>query len=320
MTGPVIGLVSAYVGGLRPSGDGNYIGFCPIHGEVAGRSNPSFSIHSETGLWICFAGCGAGNLEQFLRRVKLPPEEIARAIAAIGPLVPKAKPPIQWDHDPFRAQYPLREAILGVWQIAPEHLIAEGFNEEVLFDHDIGVDLENERITFPIRDLYGTFAGVSGRDISGRTDRMRYKVYREELRRAGYTDYEFNSRNLLWRADRVYAKLVGRKDALVARAAMNIIVVEGYKACLWLVQHGYPDTMALQGSRITENQRRLLFRMGGQILVMLDNDRAGAEGTQVMCQKLAGLSVVPVLYPREYHQPSDIPSRDLHNILKPYVR
>ena len=32
--------------------------FCPIHEE----SNPSFSINKKTGNWICFSGCGAGNL------------------------------------------------------------------------------------------------------------------------------------------------------------------------------------------------------------------------------------------------------------------
>src|SRR5579859_7738091 len=34
---------------------------CPIHND----SNPSLSINLETGLWICHAGCGQGDLYEF---------------------------------------------------------------------------------------------------------------------------------------------------------------------------------------------------------------------------------------------------------------
>ena len=34
------------------------IGLCPLHQD----SRPSFSINLESGLWKCFAGCGAGDL------------------------------------------------------------------------------------------------------------------------------------------------------------------------------------------------------------------------------------------------------------------
>ncbi len=39
---------------------------CPLHDD----RNPSFSINAVSGLWICYAGCGAGNLRQLIRLVK----------------------------------------------------------------------------------------------------------------------------------------------------------------------------------------------------------------------------------------------------------
>lgn len=41
-----------------------YIGLCPFHQD----DSPSFSYNPETGGWICFAGCGKGNIYSFIMR------------------------------------------------------------------------------------------------------------------------------------------------------------------------------------------------------------------------------------------------------------
>lgn len=300
--------LGAFVPQLRPGGSGNYLGYCPLHGEQPGRSTPSFSIHGETGLWLCFAGCGAGNLDLLLRRLNQTTDEAAEFLRRVGPLGIREEKRFDRAFDPLRTPYPLPEAMLGLWDYRPDPLIAEGFSEEVLRAHDIGVDLISQRITFPIRDASGQLAGVSGRDYTGQSP-ARYKVYAVEIQRQpGFSDYSFSSRDHLWRADRVYPLHMRSRNT-------RTIVVEGYKAALWLVQHGYPNVVALQGSRPTDNQITVLARMGGQILVMLDNDRAGLEGSRVMCQKLYGMQTRVVAYPESFHQPSDIPAWELKNIL-----
>jgi len=40
--------------------------YCPFHND----RSPSFSFNSETGLWKCHAGCGAGSYEMFLQMFK----------------------------------------------------------------------------------------------------------------------------------------------------------------------------------------------------------------------------------------------------------
>lgn len=41
---------------------------CPIHED----RSPSFSINMDTGLWICFSGCGRGNIFDLARLVGYP--------------------------------------------------------------------------------------------------------------------------------------------------------------------------------------------------------------------------------------------------------
>lgn len=43
---------------LRPGRDGWFNGHCPMHED----RRPSFAVNFERGCWVCFAGCGSGNL------------------------------------------------------------------------------------------------------------------------------------------------------------------------------------------------------------------------------------------------------------------
>ena len=49
----------------RQSGD-ELVACCPLHDE----RRPSFSVNLSTGLWICHAGCGGGNLAKLVHRVQ----------------------------------------------------------------------------------------------------------------------------------------------------------------------------------------------------------------------------------------------------------
>lgn len=48
-------------------------GLCPLHDD----SKNSFSLNTDTGLWICYAGCGKGNANQLSKLLEIdPPEKI----------------------------------------------------------------------------------------------------------------------------------------------------------------------------------------------------------------------------------------------------
>lgn len=57
-------LFSTIVDGLKVSGE-QASGLCPFHED----SRSSFSCNLVTGVWICFAGCGSGNIYQFADRL-----------------------------------------------------------------------------------------------------------------------------------------------------------------------------------------------------------------------------------------------------------
>ena len=48
----------------KPSGNGCILGLCPFHDD----HNQSFGADTKTGAWECFAGCGKGDVFEFLKR------------------------------------------------------------------------------------------------------------------------------------------------------------------------------------------------------------------------------------------------------------
>ena len=48
----------------KPSGDGHLVGLCPFHED----HSPSFGFSTKDGTWKCFAGCGSGDVFEFLMR------------------------------------------------------------------------------------------------------------------------------------------------------------------------------------------------------------------------------------------------------------
>jgi DNA primase len=211
----------------------------------------------------------------------------------------------------FRAKYPLPERILGLFESCPEDLVNAGFDEEILWRHDIGWDSEREWITFPIRDLDGQLAGISGRTND---PAMKYKVYRQELRDMGFPGYDIANHDYVWRWDQVYPQVYA------ADGRPTIYVCEGLKAALWMVQHGYENTVALMGTAMSDTQKVFLERLGGTVIWCLDNDKFGRVATRKNGYKLRGVSQFVMNYPANTKQPDDLASDGLKNAIDTSLR
>ncbi len=291
--GPVISTVSALVQGLREGAGSNWIGYCPIHGEVPGKSTPSFSFNAETGQWNCFAGCGAGGFVQLLKRLHKSDTYIDRTVERVRPHL---TPPSQRKKVAvaggglFLTDYPLPERLLGLFEYVPPELVSAGFEEEVLRDNDVGVDVERGRTTYALRDLQGTLAGIIGKP-NGPNSGGKYRVYEQELVEMGFRDYHINNRKFFWRWEKVYPSVYYSQDP------GPVYVTEGYKACLWLVQYGYYNTVAIMGTSISDTQQMFLERLGTKVVLCLDNDHWGRVGTAKIGYKLRGLDVAVMRYP-----------------------
>lgn len=290
--GPVLALATTLVQGLRESSGGNWVGFCPIHGETPGKSKPSFSINTVTGQWNCFTGCGGGGLPQLLKGLKRSASYIDSTMERLRPYL---KPTRQKRESAtsgglFLTSYPLPEKILGLFEYAPGDLLRDGFDEAVLFANDVGFDQERGRVTYAIRDLHGTLAGIAGKPVDP-GEGGKYRVYEHELVDMGFRGYHFNNRRFLWGWEKVYPAVYFSPDP------GPVYVAEGYKARLWLVQHGYTNTVSLMGTGLSETQQMFLARLGTRIILCLDNDAWGRRGTSKICHKLRGLDVAVMRYP-----------------------
>jgi DNA primase len=170
----------------------------------------------------------------------------------------------------------LPEYVLGAYDRCPLQLVEDGFTEETLARYDVGFDRNSNRITFPVRDHMGRLVAISGR-ASDEGVIPKYKVYDAapptKTKPAGelhgvVEDYVPNNRDYLYGFNDVYPIRFFNPNEKHA----PLIVVEGYKACLWLRQLGFAHTVALQGSSMTPAQRRQLNKLRGPYYIFLDHE------------------------------------------------
>lgn len=305
----VLEIAQKYLTRIKRTGSENIMAVCPFHlKDGQSETTPSFTMSLTKGLYFCFACQESGNLFTFLRNVGVPRLLLERQfrplldqIAAFTPKKPDPLRPGVFDKNP------LPESLLGLFDHCPLGLLEEGFEEELLQKYDVGFDRDHMRITFPLRDLNGNLVGISGRTVVD--EFPRYKVYDKEYERWGYPFRRTDKRIVLWNADRVYPSAFFEPKA-------RVVLVEGFKACLRLIQSGIPHTMALLGTHLSYEQQWVLERIGGEVYLMLDNNEWGQIGTARVGTKLsASLTVKVVEYPEEKPQPSDLGPTEVHEAL-----
>jgi len=306
---------------------------CPFH-KGGQESHPSFWIDRNTGKWGCFT-CTAhgGGLKWLLKELGLHSHQVdglieeAEQEAQKHAVVNKARAEAR-SRKSFKGDFILPDALLGVFNWLPSDLVDQGFTVETLREHEIGYDRRNDRITFPIRDLHGNLIGISGRSTRP-FDEPKYLVYNGRHNVNGvevfgelgewYPDYSNEGvRNHLWRMDKCYQRLNSSRSE-------QLIIVEGYKAAMWLVQNGWLNTVALMGARISSAQERIVRSLGVETIVLLDNNYPGKSGARKICRTLA-VGSFPVYcchYPAEYDedvQPDDLSETELEAVLSGAAR
>jgi DNA primase len=282
----VLTIAQKYLSKIRRVGADNISAICPFHRKADGREerSPSFSMSLSKGVWHCWSCHASGTFQSFLRDVGLPRAVIVNQYGELFEALRKSQPVAAFD--PTRpkiiAEEPLPEAILGFFDQCPLYLVETEyaayldpddcvvFSETIIQQYDVGFDEKHSRITFPLRDYLGNLVGISGRTVIGEIPR--YKVYDREYSFWGYPNRQTTKKgSVLWNAHRVYPRtFMGSPDQFV-------LVVEGFRACLWAIQAGIKNTVALLGSDLSVAQKWIFERMGCRIYLMLDNDSAGQK-------------------------------------------
>jgi len=322
---------------LNPSGGGNFVTKCPFH-KGGEEKKPSFSVNPDKGVFQCFTCHVSGDIEYLLKLLGLPSFQIDVEIKHIKPFLEKNKEQLRFEKqhqfskgtNPFEVPIELPEQLLGVYDWMPLKLVEQGFQPEVLQKMEVGFDRNQQRITYPIRDLYGTLGGIAG----GATldwQSPKYKVYqgggRDQWNRKYFGDfgdwfdeqypgYRFENHNYLWNFHRVLKNLRATSDPNA-----TVYLVEGYKACMWMIQSGFENTVALMGSYVSEMQIQSLSLLTCNVVLFLDNDQAGRKATvmvgELLFRKMYGrIWVVP--YPQEDDetQPDDYESEGVRQFVE----
>lgn len=236
-------VANRFLKNYKSSGDNCIRCNCPFC-----SSRKAFVMDKDTGVFLCFSCESKGSLSQFLKKMGCPKSEIGSLVDR----VPRVKKK-QRSLDNYCI---LPEYILGAYDWCPLKLVGSGYSPKFLMENDIGYDRLQKRITFPIRDRHGNLVAISGRSDEDGTF-PRYKVYVDEFRHI-LENYSPRNRSFLYNFHSI--DLNNEKP---------LFLVEGYKACLWLKMHGY-DSVALQGSGMTNSQYLQLISIRKKILVFLD--------------------------------------------------
>jgi len=256
----------------RRSGPHDLMVICPFHrgsdGGPEKQGSLSFSI--KNGMWFCHKCGEGGGLRSLLKQMGLVDEDgMERLLDEISEKVsPRPQEPLWYGVTPQEAHLP--ESTLGFFDGIPRQMVEWGFQPRTIQRFEVGYDRKSLRITFPLRDYAGNLLGFSGRALTDHP--ARYKVYGEvEYGRWGLPNYSPARKEvILWNYDRVY-------PAVLHDYRGGVIVVEGFKACMWLWQLGFKRVVALLGSNMSQAQEALLARLGGKLYLFLDNDDAGKK-------------------------------------------
>ncbi len=290
---------------------------CPFHANGQERT-PSCSVSTEKPVFFCHSCKTSGHINQLFRQLGIGASTAKVLVERAGLRSSPKKRSNQREElvyvdesdalNPYRGNFVLDEDVLDPYRAAPTHLIRAGYDKELLWHFEVGYDPVNLRITFPLRNIYGELVGVSGRNLI-ESSRGKYKIYKQELldrsRSEGwYLDPNYSmeavKKSLIWHAHLIRPFFADEHSWLV--------LTEGFKACMWVYAAGYQLVGGLVGSYLSKLQANLVAREVGRVILFLDNNEAGWEGTYHAASLLEkrGVLVRVARYPDDREQPDDL--------------
>ena len=248
-----------------------------------GDRHPSFCINGLTGKWICFTGCGAGDLWNLIMRLRYMEEpEAKRWLLANSSsdtsfdTVLKAMPTRTISSDLVQDVHKIASAdyMMADNKTMTSYILERGFTIKTLIDWGIRYDRSSKAVVIP---LYS----ADGENIVGIARRMVPPVP------TGFPKYRytqgFDRKNHLFGAH----KHIKNGDPT--------IVVEGPLDAMWLHQYGYKTAVALMGSFCSRYQIDLLKKLSHSVIISLDSDEAGRSAASKLASGLSGSFPIQVV-------------------------
>lgn len=272
---------------VEDSGD-NWKVLCPFHDE----KTPSFYIHKETYACNCF-GCGVGgNLISIVARLQSVSETVARENLGIS-MEDAMRARSRVSHSvaqrgqKTKQYYP--ESWLAAWKKGvSQYVLDRGLKMETLKSVESRYDGRQKRQVFPHRDGNGNLVGAVGRSTTERDPKWYFYW--------GYDkgQYIYNPGGL-GESGRLY-------------------ITEGVFDALKLHEFGY-SSCAILGSKATYEQAQQI-KEADKVVLALDNDEAGREGTRRLLKQLSTMVVHVLDWPDDVNDVMDLSEEFLINLDK----
>lgn len=247
-------------------------------------------MNTTDGTWRCYSCREGGSIGWFLKKIGMSRHVAEETISALR--LEPSMPRIRQVALLRKGWSTLPEYILGTYDFCPTSLVAAGYAPDFLQEHDVGYDKQEDRITFAVRDHTGRLVAISGRATQS-WQFPRYKVYESSHFADVVKDYIPEVRRHLYCFHRVYAHRYFH-DPEQDEPLPPLVIVEGYKGCLWLRQLGFEHTVALMGDVASYYQLGLLGRVKGPYIILLDHepekslpDKNGYSKASTLAKKLS---------------------------------
>jgi 5S rRNA maturation endonuclease (ribonuclease M5) len=270
--------------------------YCPIHKEGS-EKRPAAYIYFGSGTWRCHACGRGGKIEELLEQLGIDSSEAGRVASDLRSLAPSKQT--------ARIEHPAcPEFYLGAFNRRPLNLINAGYTRKVLDDMEVGFDDVRKRVIYTVRSMKGVLHGVVGGAVVKEMDPGYFLYYSNEPKylafgpRQGFP-FQVDPKWTLWNGQRV-AKMTDHDRP--------VVVVEGFKALMWVLMAGYDKVVATFGAAYEQGQVELIGQLGCPVLLFLDNDTAGRYATRRLRmdlrKRMSGVGTVR--YPRDARQPDDL--------------
>lgn len=230
--------------------------------------NASASINSMTGLWFCYSCHARGSFD--MTKIDPDPYEVRRAV------------------DRFMEQFEAESRIYPEsWlsqfdSTGPGEYWLKRYSHEVARKHRLGKYPDQHAATIPFRDNAGRVLGVIRRDLTG-LDPAKYRY-----------PSGVDMQNYLYNYHRVQGRV--------------ILLTEGATDAIAADEGGFPDAMAVYGSHLSTQQRRLICKLDPDLIICaFDQDKAGDDGAHEVAARLPYYRVERMEWPRVWKDLNSIP-------------
>lgn len=171
------------------------------------------------------------------------------------------------------------EGELKKYRFKHPYLLRRGFSAEILRKNQIGFDKETARVTIPVF-FQGRYYGCIKRSACGFEPRY---LYPDNLQKSA---------------------IVYSPEPMASKDDSVEFWTEGSLDALKIAQFGY-HANAILGSMFSVVQMDILKKSPRRKVILLDNDKAGKQGTQHLLENYKGTDIEVFVYPENIKDPGD---------------